>query len=151
MFHFVPAVAQPLPALYSHFRFPYPHLTYSYPSVTGYPLVIGTVNWEAFKQKRNHVNRLKNRLENEYYNEVLQQQQNRPKQLWKTLKQLVPGKSGNVTSIKRVTLNDGSETTHPKEISNTFSSFFVSVSAKLASKFTSDTTKINPPVSRHEF
>ena len=74
-----------------------------------------------------------------------------PKQLWKTLKQLVPGKSGNVTSIKRVTLNDGSETTHPKEISNTFNSFFVSVGAKLASKFTSDTTKINPPVSRHEF
>ena len=29
--------------------------------------------------------------------------------------------------------------------------FFVSVGAKLASKFTSDTTKINPPVSRHEF
>ena len=109
------------------------------------------LDWEAFKPKRNHVNRLKNRLKNEYYNEVLQQQQNRPKQLWKTLKQLVPGKSGNVTSIKRVTLNDGSETTHPKEISNTFNSFFVSVGAKLASKFTSDITKINPPVSRHEF
>ena len=29
--------------------------------------------------------------------------------------------------------------------------FFVSVGAKLASKFTSDTTKINPPVSRQEF
>ena len=66
-------------------------------------------------------------------------------------KQLVPGKSGNVTSIKRVTLNDGSETTHSKEISNTFNSFFVSVAAKLASKVTSDTTKTNPPVSRHEF
>ena len=91
------------------------------------------------------------RLKEMHPYEVLQQQQNRPKQLWKTLKQLVPGKSGNVTSIKRVTLNDGSETTHPKEISNTFNSFFVSVGAKLASKFTSDTTKINPPVSRHEF
>ena len=50
-----------------------------------------------------------------------------------------------------MTLNDGSETTHPKEISNTFNSFFVSVGAKLALKFTSDTTKINPPVSRCEF
>ena len=29
------------------------------------------------------------------YNEVLQQQQNRPKQLWKTIKQLVSGKSGS--------------------------------------------------------
>ena len=43
LFHFVPAVAQFLPALYSQFRHPYPHLTYSYPSVTGYSLVIGTV------------------------------------------------------------------------------------------------------------
>ena len=48
-------------------------------------------------------------------------------------------------------LNDGSKTTHPKEISNTFNSFFVSVGAKLDSKVTSDTTKIYPPVSRHEF
>ena len=44
------------------------------------------LDWEAFEQKRNHVNRLKNTLKNEYYNEVLQQQQNTPKQLWKTLK-----------------------------------------------------------------
>ena len=29
------------------------------------------LDWEDFKQKRNHVNRLKNRLKNEYYNEVL--------------------------------------------------------------------------------
>ena len=75
------------------------------------------LDWEAFKQKKNHVNRLKNRLKNEYYDEVLQQQQNRPEQLLETLKQLIPGKSGNVTSIKRVTLNDGSKTTHLKEMS----------------------------------
>ncbi|XP_057295887.1 uncharacterized protein LOC130624320 [Hydractinia symbiolongicarpus] len=109
------------------------------------------IDWEAFKQKRNQVIGLKNRLKNEYYNDVLQDFQKRPKQLWKTIKKLVPDKSGNTTSIKRVVQNDGTETSHPKEISNTFNSFFVSVGAKLASKFSSDTTNVNPPVSGHDF
>jgi hypothetical protein len=50
-----------------------------------------------------------------------------------------------------VVQNDRTETTDPKEISNIFNSFFVSVGAKLASKFSSDTTKINPTVSRDTF
>ena len=50
-----------------------------------------------------------------------------------------------------MTKNDGTDSTDPKEIANIFNSFFVGVGAKLASKFSSDTTKINPPVSRHTF
>ena len=39
----------------------------------------------------------------------------------------------------------------PKLISNAFNKFFVTVGSSLASKFTSDTTSINPPVNNSEF
>ena len=103
-------------------------------------------DWQIFKLKRNQVTRMKNKLKQEYFNSLLAEQSKRPKDLWKTLKQLVPGKNTKSTGIKRL-VSDGEDITCPKGIADHFNEFFVNVGVQLASKFSSDTTKINPPVS----
>ena len=56
-----------------------------------------------------------------------------------------------VTQVKRVVNTDGAEFIDPKSIANVFITFFVGVGATLASKFSSDTSQINPPVSPETF
>ena len=108
-------------------------------------------DWESFTKKRNQVNRKKNKLKQEYFNEILTENEKRPKALWKTLKTLVPNGKTGTTSIKRLVKDDGTEITCPKGIADHFNNFFVNVGVTLASKFSSDTSKINPPVSEKTF
>ena len=107
-------------------------------------------DWAVFKEKRNQVNNMKCRLKQEFYNESLSRDKTNPKKLWKSLKNLVPDDKTSTTTVKRV-VHDGTEETHPKKIANVFNKFFVTVGSSLASKFTSDTTSINPPVNISEF
>ena len=109
------------------------------------------IDWDYFIQKRNQVTRLKNKLKQEYFNNLLSEDAKRPKQLWKTLKTLVPGGKSSTTSITRLVTKDGEEVTCPKDIADHFNKFFVNVGVTLATKFSSDTSKINPPVSKNIF
>ena len=95
--------------------------------------------------------KLKNKLKQEYFNNLFSEDAKRPKQLWKALKTLVPGGKSSTTSVKRLVTEDSEEVTCPKGIADHFNKFFVNVGVTLASKFSSDTTKINPPVSDNLF
>ena len=105
------------------------------------------IDWDNFVKKRNQVTKLKNKLKQEYFNNLLSEDAKRPKQLWKALKTLVPGGKSSTTSVKRLVTEDVEEVTCPSGIAYHFNKFFVNVGVTLASKFSSDTTKINTPVS----
>ena len=60
------------------------------------------IDWDNFVKKRNQVTKLKNKLKQEYFNNLLSQDAKRPKQLWKALKTLVPGGKSLTTSVKRL-------------------------------------------------
>ena len=62
--------------------------------------------------------KLKNKLKQEYFNNLLSEDAKRPKQLWKTLKTLVPGGKSSTTSVKRLVTEDGEEVTCPKGIAD---------------------------------
>ena len=94
---------------------------------------------------------MKNKLKQSHYNETLSQHEKRPKQLWKILKRMVPNKNNKDASIKRLVQDDGSEITCPKGIADHFNKFFVNVGVSLASKFSLDTPKVNPPVNEKKF
>ena len=70
----------------------------------------------------------------------------RPK---KTLKTLVPNGKNTTTSVKRLVTEVGIDVTFPK--ANHFNNFFLNVGVTLASKFSTDTSKVNPPVSEKLF
>ncbi len=107
-------------------------------------------DWEKFTQKRNQVNRMNFTLKRDFFNNLLTEDAKRPKKLWNTLKKLVPDGKATNTNVKRLVV-DGEEVTDPKGIADHFNKFFVNVGVTLASKFSSDTTKINPPVSENMF
>ena len=109
------------------------------------------IDWNSFTQKRNQVNNMKNTLKQDYFNTLLTDNAKRPKQLWKTLKTLVPNGKNTTTSVKRLVTEDGIDVTCPKGIADHFNNFFVNVGVTLASKFSTDTSKVNPPVSEKLF
>ena len=109
------------------------------------------IDWNNFTQKRNQVNNMKNTLTQDYFNTLLTDNAKRPKQLWKTLKTLVPNGKNTTTSVKRLVTEDGIDVTCPKGIADHFNNFFVNVGVTLASKFSTDTSKVNPPVSEKLF
>ena len=109
------------------------------------------IDWNNFTQKRNQVNNMKNTLKQDYFNTLLTDNAKRPKQLWKTLKTLVPNGKNTTTSVKRLITEDGIDVTCPKGIADHFNNFFVNVGVTLASKFSTDTSKVNPPVSEKLF
>ena len=109
------------------------------------------IDWNNFTQKRNQVNNMKNTLKQDYFNTLLTDNAKRPKQLWKTLKTLVPNGKNTTTSVKRLVTEDGIDVTCPKGIADHFNNFLVNVGVTLASKFSTDTSKVNPPVSEKLF
>ena len=60
-------------------------------------------------------------------------------------------KKQKTTSVKRLVTEDGIDVTCPKGIADHFNNFFVNVGVTLASKFSTDTSKVNPPVSEKLF
>ena len=57
-----------------------------------------------------------------------------------------PNSKNTTTSVKRLVTEDGTDVTSPKGIADHFNKFFVNVDVTLTSKFSTDTSKINPPV-----
>ena len=79
------------------------------------------IDWDNFIKKRNQVTKLKNKLKQEYFNNLLSEDAKRPKQLWKALKTLVPAGKSSTTSVKRLEVTeDGEEVTCPKGIADHF-------------------------------
>ena len=91
------------------------------------------IDWDAFKRKRNSVTRLKNELKGTYYRNALRENKNKPKELWKKVKEFIP--DGSTSSITDLTCEDGTVVSDKKSIANQFNTFFVNIGANLASKF----------------
>ena len=109
------------------------------------------IDWNNFTQKRNQVNNMKNTLKQDYFNTLLTDNAKRLKQLWKTLKTLVPNGIYTRTSVRRLVPEDGTDVTCPKGIADHLNNFFVNAAVTLASTFSTDTSKVNPPVSEKLF
>ena len=102
------------------------------------------MDWQNFKQQRNFVINLKNRLKNQYFQNKIDDNKDNSKKLWKTLNTLIPNdkKSNNITHFLT---DEGKEISDKKEIAETFNRFFSTVGSKLASVFPfSSTSHICP-------
>ena len=74
-------------------------------------------DWNNFTQKRSQVSNLKNTLEQNYFNTLLTGDAERPTQLWKTLKTLVPnGNNTTTTVVLRLVTEDDIDVTCPESI-----------------------------------
>ena len=101
-------------------------------------------DWFSFKQQRNFVINLKNRLKKQHFQNLINENSDNSKKLWKTLNSLIPNDKKSNTTPNFLT-DDGVEITDKKQISETFNKFFSSIGTKLASVFTfSETLHICP-------
>ena len=108
-------------------------------------------DWLNFKQQRNFVVNLKNRLKKQYFQNVIDESKDDSKKLWKTLNSLIPNDKKSNTTTHFIT-HDGKEITDKKQIAETFNKFFSTVGSKLAAAFTfSETSHISPKSVQDEF
>ena len=94
-------------------------------------------DWLTYKKLRNKVNNKKNQEKKNYYNVIIENSKDDPKQMWKKLKELVPDKSNKKSQVKRLEIN-GNDETDSFKIAEHFNHYFVSIASKLAEKFKRD-------------
>ena len=101
-------------------------------------------DWLNFKKQQNFVINLKNRLKKEHFQNLIDENSDNSKKLWKTLNSLIPNDNRSNTTPNFLT-DEGVEITDKKQIVETFNKFFSSIGKKLASVFNfSDTSHICP-------
>ena len=83
-------------------------------------------DWVKFKQQRNHVINLKNRLKKQYFQNVIDENKDDSKKLWKTLNSLIPNDKKSNT-IPHFITDEGKEISDKKQIAETFNKFFSTV------------------------
>ena len=81
------------------------------------------VDWSTYKRQRNRVTSLVKKCKNQYYQKMLKENNNKPDQFWKTIKQLYPNNKSTSNQSSTFTI-DGSQTTDKKIIANTFCTYF---------------------------
>ena len=84
---------------------------------------------------RNKVTREIEKSKSEYYCNLIKDSRNNPSDLWKSVKEAIPGSNprrDNVTSL----ISDGITHTNPVSMSSIFNKFFATIGVKLAEKFT---------------
>ena len=91
-------------------------------------------DWVKFKQQRNYVINLKNRLKKQHFQNVIDENSDNSKKLWKTLNSLIPNDK-RCNTVPHFLTDNGKEITDKKEIAETFNKFFSTVGSKLASAF----------------
>ena len=89
-------------------------------------------HWSKYKELRNKVNKMMRDAKREYYTDKIEESAGDTKNMWKTLKQLLPNKKGNITTLPTTCGNDTS-------LANKFNKHFTSIgSESCKEKFTSD-------------
>ena len=106
-------------------------------------------DWKRFKIARNKVNKLKSSVKGKYYNDKIVDLKQKPKELWKEIKQLLPDSSG--TRVDKLIDDEGVVIEDQKEICNSFNKFFVNIGSNLAKNFTSSTSDITVPITPNSF
>ena len=92
-------------------------------------------HWKQYRALRNKVQRKIKKSKSEYYCNLTKDSRNNPSDLWKSVKEAIPGSNpckDNITSL----ISDGITHTNPTSMSSIFNKFFATIGVKLAEKFT---------------
>ncbi|XP_072023357.1 uncharacterized protein [Amphiura filiformis] len=89
-------------------------------------------DWSDFRSMKNRVNYEIKHSKKSYVANSIQTNSNNTKQVWNTIRQIIPGKSKgtSITCIKGVNGNE----TEPKDIANIMNTFFANIGPDLAAK-----------------
>ena len=90
-------------------------------------------DWKKAKSLRNKVNNMKYALKKSYCNKAISDNINNSKNLWKTIKKIIPNKTSSMPSA--VVKKDGNYSGDKKDTANEFNDFFTSIGNELGSKF----------------
>ncbi len=77
-------------------------------------------HWVKYKELRNKVNKMMKEAKREYYTNKIDDSAGDTKNMWKTLKELLPNKKGNVTTLPTTSDND-------MQLANDFNKHFSSI------------------------
>ena len=100
-----------------------------------------SADWEVYKTSRNRVNIALRHAKAEYYRNKIAQQNNNPKEAWKTINDLL-GRSSNDPTVNELKIND-SNITSTEEIANAFNECFTKIGPKLANFIDDSNTLFN--------
>jgi hypothetical protein len=92
--------------------------------------------WDEYKTTRNKVNISLRQTKADYFRTKISNQNNNPKEAWKTINNLL-GRSSSNTVVNELKFNDA-KITSPEKIANAFDTYFTDIGPKLASS-TDDT------------
>ena len=95
-------------------------------------------DWDVYKTSRNLVNIALRHAKAEYYRNKIAQQNNNPKEAWKTINDLL-GRSSNETIVNELKIND-SKITSNEEIANAFNEYFTNIGPSLANSIDESNT-----------
>jgi hypothetical protein len=87
--------------------------------------------WDEYKTTRNKVNISLRQTKADYYRTKISNQNNNPKEAWKTINNLL-GRSSSNTVVNELKFNDA-KITSPEKIANAFNTYFTDIGPKLAS------------------
>ncbi len=85
--------------------------------------VVNNDHWVKYKELRNKVNKMMKEAKREYYTNKINDSAGDIKNMWKTLKELLPNKKGNVTTLPNTSEND-------IQLANDFNEHFTSIGAE---------------------
>ncbi|CAB4024997.1 RNA-directed DNA polymerase from transposon X-element, partial [Paramuricea clavata] len=95
-------------------------------------MVTGThAAWDKYKSTRNNVNIALRQAKTDYFRTKISNQNNNPKEAWKTINNLLGRSPGN-TVVNELKFND-TKITSPEEIANAFNTYFTDIGPNLAS------------------
>ena len=97
-----------------------------------------STDWDVYKTSRNLVNIALRHAKAEYYRNKIAQQNNNPKEAWKTFNDLL-GRSSNETIVNELKIND-SKITSNEEIANAFNEYFTNIGPSLANSIDESNT-----------
>lgn len=83
---------------------------------------------------RNKLNALIKKTKNKYFKTMIEKNKNCSKNLWNAVKQFTNNYKNNDKKITKIVTDNGNEITDPKQIANTYNTFFSQIGEKLASK-----------------
>lgn len=87
-------------------------------------------DWKKAKSLRNKVNNMRYYLKKNYCNDAVMNNMHDSKNLWKTIKKIIPNKSSSVPNV--ISNNDVQSS---KDTANEFNKYFTSIGNQLGSKF----------------
>ena len=93
-------------------------------------------NWATYKRIRNSTTKLIAEAKAEFYQTRLESNAKNPKEIWKTINNLMNRKDSKSTIIKMTF--DNKKVSDPQEIANRLNEHFASVGTRLASKLPED-------------